>query len=71
MPDYQMCEGGECPQRMECARFRAVPSVIQSYYSAPPYVYDVGCEKFLSPEQVPFKLHSKSEMKRIENTRNT
>jgi hypothetical protein len=48
MPDICMCEGGECPKRQECYRFKAKPDeYLQSYFLEPPYNRETGeCEYF-------------------------
>ena len=42
MPDISMCMNHTCPHRMECYRYRAVPSEYQSYAVWP--VPDPSCE---------------------------
>jgi hypothetical protein len=38
MPDITMCQGGTCPIKEECYRFKAVPSQYrQSYFAVVPY----------------------------------
>lgn len=46
MPDISMCEGGECPLKEKCYRFKAKPSKYrQSYFEKPPYKKD-KCDYF-------------------------
>lgn len=37
MPDLTMCNGGDCPLRKTCYRYRATPSFWQSYFTAEVY----------------------------------
>lgn len=47
MPDITMCEGGSCPKRDQCYRFRAVPSEYrQSYFQQPPWDRWHRCDHF-------------------------
>lgn len=46
MPDIAMCFGGECPLKMKCYRYRAIPSEFrQAYFYDPPYEGE-KCEHF-------------------------
>jgi hypothetical protein len=45
--DITMCPGGECPQRRQCYRFRAVALGRQDWFGAPPYDPGTGaCDSF-------------------------
>ena len=44
-PDITMCNGGECPQKDECYRHRAVPSMLQSRFVEEPFTEE-GCRDF-------------------------
>jgi len=35
--DITMCNGGKCPLKETCYRFRAIPSKWQSYFVKPPH----------------------------------
>lgn len=38
MPDISMCSGGDCPARMTCYRYRAVPSMLwQNWFVEVPW----------------------------------
>ncbi len=51
MPDISMCEGGECPLRNKCYRYRAEPDdMLQSYYTMPPYEGN-SCDRFWPMEK--------------------
>jgi hypothetical protein len=54
MPDISMCLGGECPRRADCYRFRAKPSMLQSYFTEPPFKPATGvCSHFWPAERYP------------------
>jgi hypothetical protein len=36
MPDITMCTGGICSVKNACYRYRAIPSMRQSYFAKPP-----------------------------------
>lgn len=40
MPDITMCKGGECPLKDHCYRYRAAPSLRQSYFVNVPFGRD-------------------------------
>lgn len=45
MPDITMCKGSDCPQKLKCYRYTAVPSRYrQAYFSQ---IIPVDCELFL------------------------
>jgi hypothetical protein len=49
MPDITMCEGGLCPIKQGCHRYKAKPSeYLQSYFSRAPYdrKNPMSCEYF-------------------------
>lgn len=49
MPDISMCEGGSCPLKEECYRYRAKPNYHQTYLVDIPYDPVSGkCEAFSS-----------------------
>ena len=35
--DITMCEGGACPQRAQCYRFRGIPVGRQNWFGSPPW----------------------------------
>ena len=35
--DITMCEGGACPQRLRCYRFRGIPVGRQDWFGSPPW----------------------------------
>lgn len=38
MPDMCMCQGKDCPMKLKCYRFKAVPNGLwQSYFTKPPF----------------------------------
>lgn len=37
MPDITMCDGSGCPKRRCCYRYRAVPSMYQSWFATAPW----------------------------------
>ena len=37
MPDITMCNGGDCPLKETCYRYKAKPSEFQSYLAEIPY----------------------------------
>jgi len=48
MPDFSMCEGGECPLKARCHRFKATPNQHrQSWFVWPVYEGD-ECEYLLT-----------------------
>jgi hypothetical protein len=48
MPDISMCNGGECPLKETCYRYKAKPSEYQqAYIVTPPYEGD-ECEYFMT-----------------------
>jgi len=49
MADISMCKGGECPDKNECYRHRAMPSPRwQTYFTAVPYnKQEEVCDMFL------------------------
>ena len=50
MPDITMCEGGDCPAKEKCYRYRAKPNEFrQSYFVHPPYK-DGKCDHFWGDE---------------------
>lgn len=48
MPDISMCDGGACPKKAECYRFRAIPNPYrQLYFTIVPYdTWDKTCKYF-------------------------
>lgn len=46
MPDITLCHGGDCPQKEQCYRFTASPSMRQSYFAEPPHK-GAACEYHL------------------------
>jgi len=50
MPDISMCEGGNCPLKETCYRYKAVPNEYrQSYFETPPFKMiegEVKCEHY-------------------------
>jgi len=50
MADITMCEGGDCPLKENCYRYKApVSEYRQAYFMYPPYV-DGECKEFWSVE---------------------
>lgn len=37
MPDISMCNGGKCPEKNDCYRYRAKPGSWQSWFGTPPW----------------------------------
>jgi len=55
MPDISMCNGGECPNKDECYRYRAYPKKhMQSYMTIPPFVQE-GCSEFIEIDGRPIR----------------
>jgi len=51
MPDITMCNDESCPMRMECYRYRAIPSkMLQSYFIDSPREGET-CDYFISIEE--------------------
>ena len=48
MPDITMCKGDKCPLRLNCYRFKAIPSKYwQTYFTNVPYNKEFkSCEYF-------------------------
>ena len=47
MPDISMCEGGECPHKEKCYRYKAKPSEYQqTFFDEVPYK-NGKCEHFM------------------------
>lgn len=44
MPDMTMCNGENCPVKLNCYRFTAKPDYYQAYFSEPPWFLDVDKE---------------------------
>jgi hypothetical protein len=44
MADISMCKGGDCKQKEQCYRFKAPPSMRQSYFLNPPLKPDGSCD---------------------------
>lgn len=40
MPDITMCTGGDCPLKLNCYRFMAVPNEFWQSYMAPKYIFN-------------------------------
>jgi hypothetical protein len=52
MPDFSMCEGGNCPQKQNCKRYTAKPDYWQSYTSfEASYTGEPNCEQFKPTEK--------------------
>lgn len=45
-----MCIGGDCPLKKDCYRYRATPSMLQSYFTIPP-IQGSKCEYFWQLEK--------------------
>lgn len=63
--DSTMCVGEDCPMRKDCYRYRAIPSVRQSFFTVPPYMgkdcsyfwqlekgHHIRCIEELEPEEM-------------------
>ena len=47
MADITMCANQECPKRLDCKRYIAIPNKIwQSYFTTYPEAYDGKCKHF-------------------------
>ena len=47
MPDITMCKGDQCPLKETCYRYKAKPSMYQSYFVDIPLKEDGTCEYFM------------------------
>ena len=45
MPDISMCFGFDCALKKDCYRYRAVPELLQMYFTIPPVKED-KCDYF-------------------------
>jgi len=50
MPDITMCHGLECPKKEKCYRYKAIPGMMQSYFTNPPYKEN-ECDNFWEIEK--------------------
>lgn len=49
MPDITMCKDHDCPKREDCYRYKAAPSMFQSYFKGTPRRGD-WCSYFMRRE---------------------
>lgn len=47
MPDIAMCNGGGCPKKETCFRYRAVPNPLWQAWSVFPTEADGDCEYYI------------------------
>jgi hypothetical protein len=58
MADITMCNGGDCPLKEKCYRFKATASAWQSYFVEAPYSMD-GCRYFWPIESEEYEDRSR------------
>jgi hypothetical protein len=57
MPDINMCEGGACPKKMDCGRYRAEPTPDrQTYVIGHQGLRGEPCDMFWPLDQFPYRL---------------
>lgn len=50
MPDICMCDNDNCPRKLTCYRYVAVPDTYQSYFSEDPREEDGSCKHYYDIE---------------------